>query len=117
VRIELTLDCNDLHGMVRFWQSALGLVVQGVIEGRYVSLSGQGIALTLQHVPEPKSAKNRLHLDLLVHDVGAEVQRLEGLGASRLTPVARREFGQNWFIMADPEGNEFCVASETPALS
>jgi predicted enzyme related to lactoylglutathione lyase len=50
-----------------------------------------------------------MHLDLLVKDIEAEVKRLEALGASRLTPTARLEFGQTWFVLADPEGNEFCV--------
>ena len=56
--------------------------------------------------------KNRMHLDLLVDDVAEEVLRLERLGASRLTPEARQEFGQTWFVLADPEGNEFCVGRD-----
>jgi uncharacterized glyoxalase superfamily protein PhnB len=55
-----------------------------------------------------------MHLDLLVGDVDAAVRRLEGLGASRLTATAREEFGQTWFVLADPEGNEFCVGREQP---
>jgi predicted enzyme related to lactoylglutathione lyase len=112
VRIELTLDCSDLDRLSGFWQAAAGLVVDGVIEGRYVALRGQDIALTLQQVAEPKTVKNRMHLDLLVDDVEGEVRRLEGLGASRLTATPLREFGQTWFVLADPEGNEFCVAQE-----
>ena len=98
--------------MAAFWQSAVGFVVGGIIEGRYISLSGHGVDLTLQHVAEPKSVKNRMHMDLLVDDVEAEVHRLEALGASRVTPEARHEFGQIWFVLADPEGNEFCVARD-----
>jgi predicted enzyme related to lactoylglutathione lyase len=112
LRIEFTLDCCGLERMAMFWQSALGFAVDGIIEGRYVSLSGHGVVLTLQHVAEPKSVKNRMHLDVLVDDVEAEVTRLETLGASRLTPTARQEFGQTWFVLADPEGNEFCVARD-----
>ena len=112
MRIEFTLDCTDLDRMARFWQSAAGLVLDGIIEGRYVSLSGQGIALTLQRVAEPKAVKNRMHPDLLVDDVEGEVHRLEALGASRLTAAAQQEFGQTWFVLADPEGNEFCVARD-----
>lgn len=110
VRIELTLDCSDLDRMVRFWEGAVGFVVVGVSGTRYVSLSRHGLTLTLQHVPEAKTVKNRMHLDLLVEDVEREVHRLEALGATRLTPVAKEEFGQTWFVLADPEGNEFCVA-------
>jgi predicted enzyme related to lactoylglutathione lyase len=112
MRIELTLDCTELDQAATFWQAALGYVLAGVIEGRYVSLTGHGPALTLQRVEERKSVKNRMHQDLLVDEVEEEVRRLEVLGASRLTPVARQEFGQTWFVLADPEGNEFCVAHD-----
>jgi predicted enzyme related to lactoylglutathione lyase len=112
MRIEFTLDCVDLDRTAGFWASAAGFTVAGTIAGRYVSLSGQGVTLTLQRVGEPKSGKNRMHIDLLVDDLEGEVRRLEGLGASRLTASARREFGQTWFVLVDPEGNEFCVARE-----
>lgn len=112
MRIEFTLDCCDVERAEEFWTSALGLAVDGRIEGRYVALGGHGVALTLQRVREAKTVKNRMHLDLLVDDVEREVQRLEGLGASRLTDQAHHEFGQTWFVLADPEGNEFCVARD-----
>ena len=115
VRIEFTLDCSDLDRMATFWKDAAGLVVEGVIEGRYVALSGRGVALTLQRVDEPKTVKNRMHLDLLVDDLDQEVRRIESLGATRFTATARREFGQTWHVLADPEGNEFCVASDRTA--
>jgi hypothetical protein len=114
MRIEFTLDCLDLERTAAFWVAAAGLVRDGTIEGRYVSLSGHNISLTLQHVAEPKTVKNRMHLDLLVDDLEPEVGRLERLGATRLTASARAEFGQIWFVLADPEGNEFCVANERP---
>jgi predicted enzyme related to lactoylglutathione lyase len=112
MRIEVTLDCLDLEPMAAFWQAALGYVRDHVIEGRYVSLHGDGPTLSLQRVPEPKVAKNRLHLDLLVADVDAEVLRLQSLGAAVLPPGMREEFGQRWFVLTDPEGNEFCLAVE-----
>jgi predicted enzyme related to lactoylglutathione lyase len=110
VRIEFTLDCSDLDLMSKFWREAAGFVVDGIIEGRYVSLGGHHVTLTLQRVDEPKTVKNRMHLDLLVDDLDAEVRRLEELGAVRLMAAAHEEFGQTWFVLADPEGNEFCVA-------
>ncbi|MFG2330637.1 VOC family protein [Streptomyces sp. NPDC048604] len=71
--------------------------------------TGLGRRLLFQRVPEKKSGKNRLHID--VHTApdtrDAEVGRLEGLGASVLRRVA--EQGGSWVVMADPEGNEFCV--------
>jgi predicted enzyme related to lactoylglutathione lyase len=115
VRIEFTLDCSDLDRLASFWQAAADFVVEGVIEGRYVTLSGQGITLTLQRVAEPKTVKNRMHLDLLVDDLEQAVRHIEALGATRLTATARQEFGQRWYVLADPEGNEFCVAPDHPA--
>ncbi|WP_460662602.1 VOC family protein [Kribbella swartbergensis] len=108
--MELTLDCNDLETLAAFWSAALNYRRRAsAIEG-YVFLeppSTEGIPLTLQRVPEPKSTKNRLHLDLLVEDVEAEVSRLESLGARRLEDHA--EYGTRWSVLADPESNEFCV--------
>jgi predicted enzyme related to lactoylglutathione lyase len=112
VRVELTLDCTDLERESEFWQAAAGFRVDGEIPGRYVALRGHGVVLTLQRVDEAKTVKNRMHLDLLVENVEDEVRRLERFGASRLTPTAHQEFGQTWFVLADPEGNEFCVARE-----
>ncbi|MFG2790471.1 VOC family protein [Streptomyces sp. NPDC048419] len=71
---------------------------------------GLGRRLLFQRVPEPKSVKNRLHLDLHPGEGrrDGEVERLEGLGASVLRHV--KEPAGEWVVMADPEGNEFCVA-------
>lgn len=112
MRIEITLDCNDLDAQARFWAAALGCPVEDVIEGRYVALAAPGVDLTLQRVPEAKTVKNRMHIDLLVGDVAAEVRRLESLGATRMTRTPRQQFGQTWYVMADPEGNEFCLAHD-----
>jgi predicted enzyme related to lactoylglutathione lyase len=114
MRIEFTLDCSDLDRMMRFWTAAAGLDVVGVIQDRYVALAGHGTTLTLQRVEEPKTVKNRMHLDLLVDDLEQAVGHLESLGATRLSMSARQEFGQRWYVLADPEGNEFCVAPERP---
>src|SRR4051794_1407215 len=71
---------------------------------------GRGRRILFQRVPEPKSAKNRLHLDLHPGEGrrAGEVERLEGLGASVLRHV--KEPAGEWTVMTDPEGNEFCVA-------
>ncbi|MCX5559905.1 VOC family protein [Streptomyces sp. NBC_00038] len=77
----------------------------------YEEASGTGLGrrLLFQRVPEPKTVKNRLHLDLHAGPERreAEVARLEGLGASVLRQV--KEPGGEWVVMTDPEGNEFCV--------
>jgi predicted enzyme related to lactoylglutathione lyase len=64
-------------------------------------------------VPEPKTVKNRLDLDLAVDDVEAATARIEALGGRRLRPEADfNEYGYCWRTMADPEGNEFCLIFE-----
>lgn len=109
--IGLVLDCGEPEVLAEFWSSALGMERLGSA-GNYVMLvspSGALPKLLLQRVGEPKGAKNRMHLDIEVRDVDAEVSRLEGLGARRSESDARAEHGTRWVIMADPEGNEFCV--------
>ncbi|GAA3481054.1 VOC family protein [Streptomyces yanii] len=71
--------------------------------------TGLGRRLLFQRVPEPKTGKNRLHLDVHAGPErrDAEVARLEDLGATRLRKV--EEPGGTWWVLADPEGNEFCV--------
>jgi hypothetical protein len=118
VRLEFTLDCSDLDRTAKFWQAAVGFVVDGRIEGRYVSLRGHGVILTLQRVAEPKTVKNRMHMDLLVPDLEREVDRLETIGASRVTRTARREFGETWFVLTDQRTDEIGVPNEgTPTKS
>ena len=63
----------------------------------------------LQRVPDKKRDKNRLHLDLRTPDLESEVGRVLGAGAVLLTHEPVREFGWRWHILADPDGNEFCV--------
>jgi hypothetical protein len=72
---------------------------------------GRGRRILFQDVPEPKTVKNRLHLDVHAGEEGREetVARLEGLGARRVEEVDRGPAG-HWWVMRDPEGNEFCVA-------
>jgi hypothetical protein len=74
--------------------------------------AGQGMRLLFQQVPEPKTVKNRLHLDLHVgaDQIDSEVKRLEALGGTRLSERFN-ENGAEWIVMGDPEGNEFCVHS------
>jgi predicted enzyme related to lactoylglutathione lyase len=109
--IGLVLDCADPDELARFWSEAIGYTTIGGA-GKYVMLvdaDGVKPKLLLQAVPEPKTAKNRMHLDIDTADVEGEVARLEALGAQRLEAGVRSEHGTHWVIMADPEGNEFCV--------
>jgi predicted enzyme related to lactoylglutathione lyase len=110
-RIGLVLDCGDPEALASFWAAALGYERIGAA-GQYVLLlpTEPGTPkLLLQRVPEAKIAKNRMHLDIETSDIDAEAARLEALGARRLVAQPLAEHGTRWHLMADPEGNEFCV--------
>lgn len=113
MNIEVTLDCNNLEGLAHFWEQALGCEAHPTVPGEYVSLTSPGgFTLNLQAVPEPKVGKNRMHLDLLVSDVEATAAQFQSAGATKISE--RMElYGTRWYVMTDPEGNEFCVAAIT----
>ena len=106
---QIGLDGNDLTIMIEFWSAALGYELAHRASG-YAVLRDPADAeprLFLQQVPEPKVSKNRAHMDVEVADEAAAVDRLLQLGASVLW---REDFGtHHWTVLADPEGNEFCV--------
>jgi hypothetical protein len=103
----VTFDCTDALLVASFWAAALGSDVdeESTADKAYVEAPGWGGPnMWFNRVPEPKTAKNRMHLDLRAPgDINEEVQRLQGLGASTV-----RE-DTELVVMADPEGNEFCV--------
>jgi len=109
--LSLVIDCRDPETLALFWTQALGYTNVGLY-GSYAVLVDPDNAsprLLLQRVSEPKPGKNRVHFDVHVADVHAEAARLESLGAVRGETL--NEFGTDWVVMADPEGNEFCVCS------
>ncbi len=112
---NVTVDAVDPFRLAVFWKAALGWVVVEQDETG-VSLAAPGTtmpALDIFKVPEAKTVKNRLHLDLRADgsSTAAELDRLMSLGATRL------DVGQGgdvtWVVMADPEGNEFCLLQRT----
>ena len=138
--IQVVIDCADPDRVATFWAKALGYVVQpppegfasweefltsiGVPEDRFhtrsavIDPAGRGPRIFFQQVPEPKTVKNRAHIDINASDgatddvdarrlVDAKVDELVAEGAS----VQRdfEEFGERTVVMQDPEGNEFCV--------
>ncbi|PXY21636.1 glyoxalase [Prauserella sp. PE36] len=107
----VTIDCEDPHKLAAFWCEALGVEIADDY-GEYVMLTSRtegGVRLAMQRVPEPRTGKNRVHVDFGTDDREGEVARLVGLGA---TALADHEMpGLNWTVLADPEGNEFCVGS------
>ncbi|MBV9205327.1 MAG: VOC family protein [Actinobacteria bacterium] len=110
--LVIVIDCADLERSAQFWAAALGYVAGPATNGPYRSLtpkSGVGIDVLLQRVPDVKRQKNRVHLDLRTPDLAAEVHRVLGLGATLLAGQPVAEDGWRWHILADPDGNEFCV--------
>jgi catechol 2,3-dioxygenase-like lactoylglutathione lyase family enzyme len=137
-QFQVAFDCQDPHATCRFWAEALGyeivrdpdmirdMLAKGVatdddvltLDGELVWRDGDACfdpegtrpRMFFQRVPEPRVAKNRVHLDLRVPEADrpAEIERLTGLGARR---VGEGQQGpHSWIVMTDPEGNEFCVA-------
>jgi predicted enzyme related to lactoylglutathione lyase len=114
--LDIVIDCHELETLLEFWAAALGYRKMGVYrKGEYGLLMPDDPThppVLLQRVPEPKTAKNRVHFDLRVDDVEAKAKELEALGARRI------DVGQpsdaSFIPMADPEGNEFCVCPGVP---
>ncbi len=113
-RIGITVDCPDAGQLAAFWERCLGYMRRpGAPGGPYVTLeSGDGSPegpplLTFQTVPEPKTSKTRIHLDLFVEHAQPLVDEMRAAGASF---VSRSEAG-DWTtrVLQDPAGNEFCV--------
>jgi hypothetical protein len=116
----VSVDCADALVVGQFWSAALGRPLDpnpstefaaiGMVEHRDTRgwrLNGDPTWL-FSKVPEPKTAKNRMHVDLTAPDREAEVARLVALGAARVSDID--EWGYQWTVLQDPEGNEFCVA-------
>jgi Glyoxalase-like domain len=109
----IDVDCQEPAVLGPFWKAALGWRSTYETDEEWVleppaGSPQDGVApdLLFLKVPESKSTKNRLHLDLRPADQNAEVDRLIGLGARRVD-VGQGE--RSWVVLADPEGNEFCV--------
>jgi catechol 2,3-dioxygenase-like lactoylglutathione lyase family enzyme len=128
----IVVDCRDAQAQARWWAEALDWVVvhdtaeEAVAVPRYAldeheggpatdldAWMRRGQGLVFVPVPEAKTLKNRLHIDLAPHtsqDRDAEIQRLLDLGATR-ADVGQHDDEVSWTVLADPEGNEFCVLS------
>jgi predicted enzyme related to lactoylglutathione lyase len=108
---NVVIDVADHDVVVPFWEAALGWTVRRINE-QFVALSAPadeatGFDILFQLVPEPKIGKNRAHIDFDAADMEAEVARLVDLGGSKIAEHSLGTF--RWTIVADPEGNEFCV--------
>lgn len=104
----LIVDATDPERLAVFWSELLGRPVVGRM-GPYVWLRREnGLGLGFQQTNEPKSGKNRMHFDITSPNPAAEQQRVETLGGRRLEQYDEGGF----LVMADPEGNEFCIIPE-----
>ncbi|MET9325387.1 VOC family protein [Tsukamurella sp. NPDC003166] len=108
----INLDCADVAAQARFWSEALGIPVDATDGNDFMRTLGTANPalprMMLLKVPEGKTVKNRMHLDLHADDRAAEVARVVALGAVHLRD--HDEWGVQWTVLADPEGNEFCIA-------
>ena len=106
---ELVVDSADPAALAAFWAAVLDWETEVDDEGAELRpRDGRGgPTLVFVPVPEPKAVKNRLHIDLKPDDRDAEVERIIGLGATRADVGQTGE--ESWVVLADPEGNEFCV--------
>jgi hypothetical protein len=115
IRIQnVVVDSHDCELLARFWSEALGWRITYQSDDEWVIEPPEGSPavdvapdILFLKVPDDKATKNRLHFDLRPKDQGFEVERILGLGATRV------DIGQGddvtWVVLADPEGNEFCI--------
>jgi hypothetical protein len=116
----VVFDCLDALAVGRFWSAAIGRPLDPGASSDFASIGFHGRrdragwgpvepdadpTWLFARVPEAKTVKNRLHLDVITADPEVEIERLVGLGATRVAD--RDEYGYSWTLMADPEGNEF----------
>jgi catechol-2,3-dioxygenase len=110
---QWTLDVQDVTRMATFWSQALGYRVDAGDDGSAKLYPPDGgLTVWLQASAGPKSGKNRNHPDLVADDPAAEVERLITLGARRADVGQRGD--ETFTVLADPEGNEFCVLHRDP---
>ena len=118
----ISVDCGDALTVGRFWSAALNRPLDPDPSSGFAAIGMAGHRDTegwrpggdptwlFSRVPERKTAKNRMHVDLAAADREAEVARLVELGATRVADM--EEWGYAWTVLHDPEGNEFCIAQE-----
>ena len=105
----LAVDCHDPDTLAAFWYELLGGEMVVYPQYGVVALRAPGITFDFTLVPEEKSVKNRLHLDLATAHPDATIASAIALGATRL-----RDY-DNFTVLQDPEGNEFCVLHDMPS--
>ena len=106
------IDCHDPDVLMEFWSQIIGIEVDHEFPGYIFAtrIPGNHIRLAFQKVPEDKSVKNRLHLDMSHEDPEALIVKIESLGGSRIEDHDMGGF--TWTVLTDPEGNEFCLTPQ-----
>ena len=102
----LAVDCHDPPELARWWSRLLGGTVEVDDDGDATLHTPGGLAIDFLRVPEAKSGKNRLHLDLRSTDLAEATEQAVALGATRADDI---DDGGIWQVLRDPEGNEFCI--------
>ena len=108
VLTQVGIDVSDLPRAEAFYSESLG-VKRAEANDRYLNfepLPG-GLNVYLQRVPENKTSKTRVHMDVVVEDMAGALARVEGLGGKRLGSFL--EDGEGWTVVLDPDGNELCL--------
>jgi hypothetical protein len=110
---DICFDCADQYRVGRFWADVLGYRMhtaegEGTEEPVALVPEDGNLRIWFNHVPEPKTAKNRVHIDINLPDA-AEMDRLLSLGATVIEEIRDENGALMWTIMGDPEANEFCA--------
>ena len=113
---DVVIDCHDPLRLAEFWQRVLGGYVIRQSHDWVALEPPSGITVSFQLVPEQKTVKNRVHLDVDVGDLLEATLAVEAAGARRLGDVVYDELG-GFQVMADPEGNEFCLVNGPTAIT
>ena len=109
----VTCDTTDPVRIGTWWAEQTGGTIADPFGGTFVLVHGGPVLLAFQLVDDPTPGKNRLHLDLNADDLDAEVERLQAAGATLVGDRGDESF--RWVTLADPDGNEFCVAAAAAA--
>jgi hypothetical protein len=104
----ITTDCSDARALAKFWSEATGAPISADYDGFFVMVDTTP-TLGFQLVEDPTPGKNRIHIDFQSQDREAAVKRLEELGATVQSVETLPDGSFTWTVMADPEGNLFCV--------